>query len=226
MVLLIIIDRRFPKWRYTIEVSAQGHSFITLVVSFLLVSRVSIGLNRYNQARDCLGVMYRESRELIQNACVFSSHDTSKKASEWRSEVGYRCLLLLRTAMSVIDYPTTQQPAWEVPELSGFELEDVKKSVYTSKENRRWAHKDRSEWEETMRVPIRIAYLLRKSIHAQGPRLGNSRMETSQENKLLSSVDQFMGGYYGIRKFLTTPVPFPLVQVSPPPEPVCVGSSF
>ena len=32
--------------------------------------------------------------------------------------------------------------------------------------------------------------------------------------KLLGSVDSFMGGYYGIRKFLTTPVPFPLIQMA------------
>jgi predicted membrane chloride channel (bestrophin family) len=27
-------------------------------------------------------------------------------------------------------------------------------------------------------------------------------------------TDGFMGGYYGIRKFLTTPVPFPLIQMA------------
>ena len=116
--------------------------------------------------------------------------------------------------MAVIDYPTTQQPAWDTPELTGFEREDVIKSIFTSKDNLRWAHKERSEWEETMRVPIRIAYLLRKSIHSQGQVFGDKGLQLVQENKLLSSVDQFLGGYYGIRKFLTTPVPFPLVQVS------------
>jgi len=222
MVFLIIVDRRYPTWRYTIEVSSQGHSFITLVVSFLLVSRVNIALNRYNEARSHLGVMYRESRELIQNTCVFSSNQTDRKASEWRNEVAYRCLLLLRTAMAVIDYPTTNQPPWDIPELSGFELEDVKKSIFISNDVRRWAHEERSEWEETMRVPIRVAYLLRKSIHSHGKCLGEPGLPISHENKMLSSVDQFMNGYYGIRKFLTTPVPFPLVQVSPYLEPVCL----
>lgn len=64
-----------------------------------------------------------------------------------------------------------------------------------------------------MRVPIHVAYLLRKSIHSQGKRL-RQPLVVAQENKLLSSVDSFSGGYYGIRKFLTTPVPFPLIQMA------------
>lgn len=66
MLILNYIDVHYDQ-QWTIEVTTQGHSFMTLVVSFLLVSRVNIGLGRYNQARDCLGVMYREERELIQN---------------------------------------------------------------------------------------------------------------------------------------------------------------
>lgn len=31
---------------------------------------------------------------------------------------------------------------------------------------------------------------------------------------MLADVDSFMNGYYGIRKFLTTPVPFPLIQMA------------
>lgn len=34
------------------------------------------------------------------------------------------------------------------------------------------------------------------------------------ENKLYGSVDSFMQGYYGFRKFLTTPTPFPLIQMA------------
>jgi predicted membrane chloride channel (bestrophin family) len=64
-----------------------------------------------------------------------------------------------------------------------------------------------------MRVPIRVAYLLRKTTCSQSKRL-RIPIHVVQENKLLASIDNFMGGYYGIRKFLTTPVPFPLVQMA------------
>jgi predicted membrane chloride channel (bestrophin family) len=212
MLTLEVVDDHY-NGMHIVAISSQGHTFLTLVVAFLLVSRVSIGLNRYNQARDHLGTMYRESRELIQNCCVFSNHTTDQVAKEWRNEVAYRALLLLRLSMAVIDYPTTTVPAWDVPELRGAELEDIKASLFTNPANRRWAHGTRSEWEETMRVPIRMAYLLRKTVHSQGTVLAVP-LALEQENRMLGSIDSFMNGYYGIRTFITTPVPFPLIQMA------------
>lgn len=212
MLTLEIMDDHY-EGLHIIEISSQGHTFLTLVVSFLLVSRVNIGLNRYNQARDHMGTMYRESRELIQSCCVFSNHTMDQAAREWRNQVAYRTLLLLRLSMAVLDYPTTNVPAWDVPELRGAELADIKASIFIAPEARRWAHSDRSEWEETMRVPIRMAYLLRKAVHSHGTVL-TEPLVLMQENQILASINSFMSGYYGIRTFITTPVPFPLVQMA------------
>lgn len=216
MIVLTILDYQF-KGQYRIEVSTQGHTFLTLVVSFLLVSRVNIGLSRYNAARDCLGIMYRESRELIQTMCVFTADHQTPAAKAWRQELAYRTCLLLRTAMAVVNFPTTREPAWDIAELNGEEREDVKNSILIAPELKdRWSQsplKVQGVWQETMRVPIRVAYLLRKTIHSQHKRLVDP-MPMTQENRLLASVDGFMNGYYGIRKFLTTPVPFPLIQMA------------
>jgi Bestrophin, RFP-TM, chloride channel len=151
--------------------------------------------------------------------CV-SEHDKSLMAKEWRHEVLYRLLLLLRTSMAVIDYPTVGIPAWNLPELSGTEKDSVNQATFIKPEMQRWAHKPRSEshkprseWEESMRVPIRVAFLLRKTIHNQD-RCINPKIITTIENRLHASVEGFMTGYYDIRTFLTTPVPFPLIQMA------------
>lgn len=47
-----------------ISISDKGHSFMTLLVAFLIVSRVNISVTRYNEARGNLEVMYREAREV------------------------------------------------------------------------------------------------------------------------------------------------------------------
>ena len=39
-------------------------------------------------------------------------------------------------------------------------------------------------------------------------------MSATHQIHLQTCVDQFMGGLYGIRKFMTTPIPFPLVQMA------------
>jgi predicted membrane chloride channel (bestrophin family) len=67
MILLSIIDLK------SMEISNQGHRFITLVVSFLLVTRVNMALNRYNEARSCIGKMYSELRELSFQLCTYTS---------------------------------------------------------------------------------------------------------------------------------------------------------
>lgn len=174
-----------------------------MVVAFLLVSRVNTGLTRYNTARDAIGTMYRESRDLVQGVTVLSNTCHDLPSQEWRHEIAYRSLILLRTAMVVIEFPVDFVVPWEIPELNGVELEDVKRNIFLSPGNRRWAHGERTIWEESMRIPIRIGYLLRKSIHSQTTRLSEP-IPAVMENKLLGSVDNFMGGYYGIRKFLTT----------------------
>ena len=116
--------------------------------------------------------------------------------------------------MTVLDYPSTGVLTWNINELKGEEEAYVRNASFMlSPQARRWAHGNRSEWEETMRTPIHIAYLLRKSIRSQQNRL-RTPLIAIQEMKLLGTVDSFLEGFYGIRKFLTTPVPFPLVQMS------------
>jgi predicted membrane chloride channel (bestrophin family) len=44
-------------------ISNQGHSFAGLIVSFLVVSRINTALTRYNECRNYIGVMYRETRK-------------------------------------------------------------------------------------------------------------------------------------------------------------------
>jgi predicted membrane chloride channel (bestrophin family) len=210
MIILHVLDKRYEE---EVVISPQGHKFITLVVAFLLVSRVNTALGRYNEARGCLEAMNSMTRELGQLACVLSIHDKSTKAKEWRSVVLYRLLLLLNTSTAVIDYPDTGVPAWDSAQLVGEEKDDVSKATFNTVELQRWAHKPRSEWEESMRVPIRISYLLRKSIHKQKHCL-SPPIDGTQEVLLHGVVDKFLGGYYGMRKFLTTPVPFPLVQMA------------
>ena len=54
---------------------------------------------------------------------------------------------------------------------------------------------------------------MRSTISSQTRRLSQPMSATHQIH-LQTCVDQFMGGLYGIRKFMTTPIPFPLVQMA------------
>jgi hypothetical protein len=187
---------------FNLAISTTGHTFMSLILAFLIVTRVNISVGRYSEARNNLEIMYRESRELVQNCCVLSDHITGIEGKEWRSDVAYRCMILLRTAMAVVDFPAAKTPAWDVPELSNEEREQLKSNLFcrvsdSPRNALRWAHHIRTEEEESMRVPVKMAYTLRSVIHSQRTRFGSKMLETNPELKLLGSVDSFMGGYYG-----------------------------
>ena len=59
VILLYYVD---PKGE-TYYLSGEGHKFIKFVVAFLFVSRVTMALNRFNEARNYIGQMYKESRK-------------------------------------------------------------------------------------------------------------------------------------------------------------------
>jgi hypothetical protein len=103
-------------------------------------------------------------------------------------------MLLLRTSIAVVQYQSEKVPAWDVQELSGFELEYCQPGEIS----RRHAQTSisGSVFTDSMRVPLQMAYLLRQSICSQEEHMSDP-MALAQEMKLLGSVDSFLNGYYG-----------------------------
>jgi hypothetical protein len=154
--------------------------------------------------------------ELMHHTVVFSRKykNTDPQAKEWRSEIAYRIMLVLRTTVAIIDYPNDKIPAWQLPELSsGLELQACKpgSTTTTTTWNHQWAHHNHNNSEESeaysdpilaadlmhsFRVPIRLTFLLRESICSQEERLTHP-LVMDQELKLLEYVDRILEGYYG-----------------------------
>ena len=60
----IMLALTYIKWDGidAVKISDQGHTFVTMVMSFLLVSRVTMALARYSEARNQIGCMFRGAR--------------------------------------------------------------------------------------------------------------------------------------------------------------------
>jgi predicted membrane chloride channel (bestrophin family) len=192
-----------------LDISEQGHTFMSLVVSFLLVSRVSMAVGRYYEARDFLETMNKSFLQLVFTVCIYSNRDGSLSAKEWRNEVAYAALILVRTAMAVLDFPSSGVKVMNIPEVNGAILQDLESSLPPT----RWLHEARTEYEENFRIPIRLSYLLRESIRSQEGRV-EPAIPAVAEGDLYAFVNGGMDGYFGLHKFVTTPVPFPLLQMS------------
>jgi hypothetical protein len=138
-------------------------------------------------------------------------HNNDEVSKEWRSEVAYRILLLLRTTVTIIGQSQQNNtiPAYEVPELTGPELEYCRPDI---------DYMERSDIPNlvvlnSLRVPVLLAQLVRESICSAHQRLSEP-LPIQHELNMLLTVDHFMSGYYGMRKMRTAPVPFPLVQMA------------
>mmetsp|Transcript_28918 Transcript_28918/g.43673 ORF Transcript_28918/g.43673 Transcript_28918/m.43673 type:complete len:369 (+) Transcript_28918:106-1212(+) len=217
VLITILIEWFNEREGINLVVSDKGHTFMGFLVAFLVVSRVNLAIGRYNESRGCLAIMYREARELVQNMVALSQYNSDDKAKQWRNETTYQVCILLRVAMGAIDYPETYVNVWELDELDDFERANIKKYLYldtgAGPNALRWSHGARTEYEENMRVPLRLSYLLRRQIRKQSSMLAEP-FSAGQEQKLHGSVDAFMVGYIGMTKFMTTPFPFPLVQMA------------
>lgn len=208
---MVFLTKMQQTGNMTLAISPQGHTYAGVIVSFLVVSRVNTTITRYNECRGYLGTMYRETRELLQTAYVWTRRDgnLSRADKDWRAELAYRALVMLRAAMAVIEYNSNKVAAWKINELSGYELGYVTPASEWS----RYAQSHSTERTESMRVVIRLCFLLRETLASQPSRLSRP-LVVPQEVKLLNTIDCFMDGWYGMRKFLTTPVPFPLIQMT------------
>ena len=94
--------------------SNTGHSFMSILVSFLIVTRTTITYNRFMEARQHLANLYRSSREIVHYTCILTNQNMSVEAKKWRSEVAYRTIVTLRVAVAALEYRSKGVNTWEV----------------------------------------------------------------------------------------------------------------
>lgn len=179
------------------HITDKGHSYLTLLVAFLMVTRTTVSLGRYNQVRSSLEELYCAQRQFIHQVIVSSSDNTTQRAREWRHDVAYLSLLLLRSTMSMIDYPTEGIPAWEMPEFDAASRSVLKKQLFPEQATLRFAHREQvSECDDNVRVSVCLAFTLRQAVVAQRSRL-EKPLAVFEELALLNTIDAIVNAYYG-----------------------------
>jgi hypothetical protein len=206
----------------TLDISTQTHSVLSVIAAFLSVTKISMSLDRFQQLRAQFSILYREPREFIQHMTIFSENDSSTKkntaasgamgssavrppkttmepnaAPEWRNEVAYLVMTLVRSVVAAVSYDSTNLPAWDIPELFNSDIyKDLCSFLDLNEPTTTTSSLDQcDERGKNFRVPIRIAYLLRKSIYSQRDRL-NQTLEYLEESTLFNSLTIFMAAYH------------------------------
>ena len=65
-------------------VTSFGHTISIFIVSFFVVTRATMALNCYHEARDNLFKMLANTREIVSSVYIATKDDQSQSAREWR----------------------------------------------------------------------------------------------------------------------------------------------
>ena len=195
--------------------STVGHSFMGILVSFLVVSRSRISYQRYMEIRRHLGEAYMACRELGHFSCLYTLDYDTEAARSWRAEVAYRTIVLLRVTMDVLDWSVTKKELWETTvddaarkknDSSPSNLPNHVRQIYS------YHHGTRTLIDENFRAPLLLMYNVRETILLHPEYLG-TKLATNEYRDLLHLVSAFNKAYHGFRDLVFTPYPFPLAQV-------------
>ena len=181
---------------------------MAVLVSFLVISKLTLTIGVYYEFQDSLMQMNQAVRDLVQMACAFTEHHKSSSSNSlqaWRFDVANHALLLQMTTTTML-HKTNNMNAWEtagMTESEQFRLklfldDDDTHDSYTSLEDdhaqhsRGWAHGYHLDSDLNLRVPIRMAHRLRSviALHRKfhDPSL---HVHTMQEQQLLAPLATF-----------------------------------
>eukprot|EP00957_Ditylum_brightwellii_P008829 669664-Ditylum_brightwellii.AAC.1 len=147
----------------------HGHTFMSLMVSFLVVTRCNIANHRYMESRKLLSDLMKSCRELVQHTVTFTRYEHGRKAKMWRADISRRTCSLLRTVVSVLEYDSKGEHVWQVSELTKSEKQALIMSVGGSNE----------------RAPLVLSIFLRTSIASHVENL-EEPLDVNKELKLLA----------------------------------------
>jgi predicted membrane chloride channel (bestrophin family) len=191
---IILLDRWYG---IDLSYSDKGHTFMSMIVSFLVVTRSSIAYSRFMESRSHLAQVMKSCRELMQYAVTFTRYDNSDAATKWRYMVARKTIVLLRTLVCVLEFPTKGELVWKNKVLTREEQADLKNAV----------------GEDNERSVMYLVMALRKTIGSSFESL-DEPLHPNRELKLYAFVSEFVTGYHGLTKLIDTPFPFPLAQMT------------
>lgn len=191
--------------------SSSGHSFMSIMISFLVVSRSQIVYGRFMEARGYLTSCYRSTREIIQVMYALTSDRDDAAAIKWREDVAYRTIVLLRVSMRALESTSTRQDCW---------IGESQQIIDELQNNKFEGIVEIDMDEANLGVPYMLIFFLRKTILENRTTFSNNNnnndtpLHINEELSILGFVTQFASAWSGLAKLVSTPFPFPLVQMA------------
>ena len=215
-LLLALVGYFREKYKFALD--PEGHGFLTLLVSFLVISKVNLAYDRYKAVRRYAGLGSTALRELIQMAIavtnraadnednIDSDHaiEREKELRHWRLECVEKVTDILDASVCVLQDRSlanhfAYNRALKTPPVTN--NSKIKHGVSDSE-----AFVD----EETfVSDPLTLIQSMRLHIYCT-PGLG---FELLERVHLVNKLQEYTSCYTHLLGMASTPLPFPLVQM-------------
>jgi len=214
-VLALIIKVAKSKFGINLTFNDQGHMFMSTMVSVLMVTRSRIAYSRYMAARALLSAVMRSCRELVQYLVTFTRYETAPTAIYWRGQVAACTVDLL---FHLVDLLQMEDKGALHKMQSSFHADERRRKnqpleVEEVPDRNHHHHNKYEHGSLQHRNPLSMAIHLRSAIASHVKHLKRP-LEANQELRLLSCTSDFVSANHGLVKLITTPFPFPLVQMT------------
>lgn len=163
--------------------SGGGHALMSLMVSYLVVSKVYLAFDRYMNARCAAGQAFSTLRELNEQVLTFSARQINQKTKAWRDEAKRLTIELLLMTIRI--------------------LQDETKAIYLA----------RAEGPKTSDDPMSLAQSLRLHLYVRSDQDLLEELAILEKSKMLDLLNVYLVAYRDLLKLASTPLPFPLVQM-------------
>jgi predicted membrane chloride channel (bestrophin family) len=196
-----------------LNIPSSGHSFLSILLSFLVVARVQFTYARFMEARGYLGGCFNNFRELYQCVAVLTENSKSMQAKKWREKVALHLVATVRVMVAAVEFSSHGQDPYDTVPAEFHPKELTEFSKLSSKENNEYFQ--RTSRDKALRSPLVLASTLRQLL-LEPLRSGclESDLLPPEKLKLLGFVTNFCQSVHGLNKLITTPFSFPLVQMS------------
>ncbi len=187
-VVFMGVIQYLAKHGVKIAFSIQGHTLMTLLISYLVVSKINLSYDRYMKARYAIGAALSRLRELHQLALSYTFPNSAEKESivtvkDWRIQLTERIIDLMDCTMRVIRNPMQAQYLARQEQEGPFPHDD----------------------------PLLHVQALRLHLYHGS---ATSQLELLERVKLMDMMNDFVTSYRDLLVLASTPLPFPLLQMA------------
>jgi predicted membrane chloride channel (bestrophin family) len=221
-----------------LTISEFGHEFMSVILAFLVINKFSFTLSLYYELQGNLSIMNQAVIDIVQLACTFTKREFTVDNSagrnslsfqakigeykQYRFKIAHQSIVLLKATCAVI-HKGGEYDVWKMAEFDDDPLllhvpEDTSGTSTDEETHGRlvfpkemYVMGQNMKSDLNLRVPIHVAQRLRDDVmkHTTLP----ESLNPMQEMQLMTCIKDFITGYRGIRKYLTAPLPLPLVQL-------------